>query len=471
MSKSTDITKQPPVAEVIGGTDGAARFDMARGGTIPAEANRVGRFLQRNLMRDKREGPPARLVIRHVSNGRLDGDRVDAVTIDEPGKLTMESCGTIAIEIYKSAANDAEGRGKGKTQCYQLQAFTEAGQEAEPYSLPFEVVVGKRGQDGDGVYADSFSPTEAGITAMAMKFSEKLADQFVDALEGMVAPITVMKGMLETSIQDNAALRTEIRAQAKAVEDGRQAEWTRTEESKARDAQRELWKEMAGMVKVIGPALGKRFGLIDANQPIPADEAHVAAFVQNLVDEDKLGWFLSDDCPMSAKSKALLIDLSGIHLERIAKRDAAKAGPPPTSKAGSIEVTEAAAGSAGPPATPGNGNGKSNGNGHATVSAGPPAAPSAPQSTPHTPEEAARIHAAEIAACEVQMKAWAVKAERLKAAGVPAVPSVAQAPVAATQPAAQPAAPAATVDAPTAPLKAKRKHTVKAKAPDGATKE
>jgi hypothetical protein len=345
--------------------------------TIPAEANAVGKFLQQRVLRAKRDGTGggARICIRHTVGGKI-GDRVDEAKLAEPEALTEETVGQLAIEICKCAANDAEQRGRGP-QRYTLQWFTFEDPLDNPFVLSFEVKTGRQINSDPNGYVDSYPATEQGLSSLLIRRLDRIDDKFLEYITAMVAPLTAMKGMLETSISDNATLRNEIRANAKAIDDAKADAWRRDEQSKENAARRDMFKELTSGAKLIAPAIAKRVGLLDKTQPIPADSAHIVALVQSLANRDGLGKILTSDL-LTDEEKFHICSQVEAHIK-------------------SVDLEP------GPPASMAGGNGKSNGsNGKSAAASEPPAVPPA------------AVLAREIEVAEAQAQAWQVKLQQLK---------------------------------------------------------
>jgi len=266
----------------------AARF----GGVTLSNAekiaiNAVGQFIQRRAKaaaNNPKEGNTARLTIRHVIANQA-RDRVDEAPLDKLDTRTAEECDAVALTIYQVAANHANNCGKGE-QKYLLQWFTEAEPNDNPYTLPFAIKAGQQGGAEAGGYIESYPPTAEGQAAMAMKFAERLMDKVDDLVDGMAAPLAAAAGMLKTAVDENTQLRSEIRGSAASVDEAKTKAWDRDEKSKENKAKRKMWKGIAKGIDIALPAVAKRIGLIDKNQPISADNAHVIAVVNSLVNRD-----------------------------------------------------------------------------------------------------------------------------------------------------------------------------------------
>jgi hypothetical protein len=460
MGKVTDITKRgdgAPMATPVA-VPTAVRFGSdSDGKTVPAEANAIGRWLQVRVLRaqrDPREGGCARLVIRHCINDKV-ADRVDQARLEEPGKLEENNIAEVALTVYKVAANDAENRGKGSPQKYMLQWFTDkdpGGEIEEPFVFPFTIRPGRTASDQHGgEYVESYPATAEGAATLFKNAFERAADKLFDVVVASAAPAIVMKDLLQQSLEDNAKLRQEIRDGAKAIDDARHAAWERNEDSLNNAAKRDMHKGLADGLMLLAPAVAKRVGLIAPDQPIAADNAHVLAVVQSLVDRDALGGMLASD---------LLTDMEKSHLVSFVTAHINAPG-------GQASIDKAVASVSGAP-VPTGGNGK-NGGGNGVAAGAVAPAPAAPP----TPEQIAKA----LEEAEAQAEAWQIKAKQIKAL-VPVVVEVTAeavaaqetaqaAPVAAAAPPRPPEPPEPPKPAVAAP---KRKHKAAPVAPDGTPK-
>lgn len=357
---------------------------------IPVEVNPIGKFLQQRVLRAARdgEGGAARIVLRHVVNGKI-ADRIDEGKLDAPGQLTSEKVAALALEVYKAAANHAENC-KGE-QHYMLQWFSNESPNEDPYIHPLVVKIGKQtnsNADGYG-YVDSYPATEQGLTSMLMRRMGQLDEKLLEAVEAMVAPVMVMKEMLKDSIEDNAALRREIRENAKAIDDAKHAAWERAEESASRKADREMKSELMGGVRLLVPAIAKRVGLIDKNAPLEADNAHIVALVASLAQRGGLEGILGSDL-LTDEEKGHIVSTVEAHLEKLVPEEKTAAAPKQLNA----------------PRPP----------------ADLTATPSAPV-VPPTPAQLAAMKAEELAQAQAQAAAWAAKAAELVGPAAVAAPT------------------------------------------------
>ena len=343
--KSTGMARQNEDKAGEGaGRDGAAAAPVAvgrfggieAGGELPAEINDVGKFLQRRVLigaRDATEGGNmARLVIRHVVNGRI-GDRVDGAKVDEIDKLTPERVRALAIEIYKCAATHAENAGRGE-QRYRLEWYDESDPGEDPFAHPFTVRTGRqvRSADDGDQWVDSYPPTDQGVSSMLMRRIESLDDKFIELMEAVIAPFGIMRDQLNDVYGELKTLRAERRADAAEVDAAKAAVWDRNERSLESAAKREVYGELAKGVRVVIPAVAKRVGLIDKDQPIDADSAHVLAMVESIVKRGGLDAILSSDL-LNDEEKGHIVSTVTAHLAVDEKGGVVAVAPTPVTAA------------------------------------------------------------------------------------------------------------------------------------------
>lgn len=297
---------------------------------IAKEANRLGFFLQKQLLGDRPEGRPVRLVLRHVCSGRV-ADKVDSGII---GIVTPEEIGELATRIYETASNHAEGYGRS-AQRYMLQAFAEENPGEEPFSIVFQIAV-QAVTAGSGAWADSDPPNETGVAQMLMRHLERREDQ---AGELMETAITVMAAMRAQTVELNdeiRALRRERREDFDNLEQARSDQWKRTRDDKQLEADIHVKHELIDGLKLLLPAIGRRVGLVDPNVPIKADEADFLAIINSVLGTPgQIDWLLGPDSKLSEKQKQALAIYVQFHLERDMRSQgkdpgAAQLAPAPT---------------------------------------------------------------------------------------------------------------------------------------------
>ena len=310
-------------------------FQSNGGKTLPAEANRVGIFLQRRLLMDA--GRIKRLVIRHVVNSRP-GELVDSY--DDAtmlARVTEADIPVLAMAVYNCAANNAEGRDAGREQQYILQAFAEEDPSGEAYSLPFRVAPQrKRGGGGDG-YVDSYSPDENGIIGMLMSFSDRLMakqDAFEDHFGAMIGQLVeaqavqskMQRELITELSEENKRLREGSREDVRLIDEARSSRWEHERADRIANAEIHSKQEILGILKAAVPPVLRRIGAgnKDAEVKLAPEEVHAYTLAKSM-SEEQVVKILGPDSPLDEKQKFLFADMLKFFGEQEEKKAAADA--------------------------------------------------------------------------------------------------------------------------------------------------
>ena len=274
----------------------------ARGGVSTREADRICKFLQDVIVGIQPGGEPARLALRHIEPNSKIGALIGQQDIRG---ISEEDIRTVAVGVYEKAENDAAGLGRG-AQRYVLQAFLDEDMAEEPVRVVFSIGgdTTSSSQRGES-YVDSEPPNETGLLQMMMREKSHRDDQISDFIETALLMVTAMREIHRDLTQEVRDLRAERRQDFEALDRARSESWKREREEKEVEAKTMVQRELASGIKLLLPAVARRVGAIDPKQPIPADEAALAAVFSGFT-QDRLEKFLSSDLLTDVEKVAVM---------------------------------------------------------------------------------------------------------------------------------------------------------------------
>lgn len=220
--------------------------------------NDLTRWLSRELVKDRKDKPIAKISLRHAAPGTK-GNEIETIDLSER-VYSSEEIPTMAEEIISRAQTDADGIGGVNRYTVTLYAL---GEVRAVLRWPFRI----RANGDEFDEAGDEAPNSKGLLQQLMRHNEALAKTMVHAVAGVT---TVMARRLESSDNLNAQLMSQhvesmkLLEEAKSEQHSRDMELLTTEASESRKNQ--MFEKLALLVPVlINKLAGQK--VMDASDP------------------------------------------------------------------------------------------------------------------------------------------------------------------------------------------------------------
>jgi hypothetical protein len=216
------------------------------------------RWLSRELVKDRKDKPIAKISLRHASPGTK-GNEVETYDLTERVYST-EEIPTMAEEMISRAQTDADGMGGVQRYTITLYALNEV---RAVLRWPFRI----RANGDEFDEAGDEAPNGKGLLSQLMRHNEALAKTMVHAVAGVT---TVMARRLESSDQLNSQLMQKHVESMKILEEAKSEQHTRDMELLTTEASETRKNQMFEKLSLLVPVLINKLAgqkVLDSQDP------------------------------------------------------------------------------------------------------------------------------------------------------------------------------------------------------------